>query len=416
MCLKKVKALWTCVQFFTNHSQKPKRSLEKPFIPLSKMYTSSKVADCIKTVKKIIADNFTDLKLWSKYLTEHSSYVVLVYAGEKPFKLDDVVVWGKLSDKPSSLSDEDRSSLQYVLYQGADFAREYAKMKPERVVHHINGLFQRENHNDIQKVSKEKGIKRFKSAHKVDDAEEAADQICMQVAQDLSLEVAHEELSVLYLESLQGSASLCRTEPDLPNNPEPGSLNAEPESPHAEPDSLENSKPDSPNNPEPGPLTNLSEHQSDALTGKVPSSSQQVQPGERLVPEIMPPMTPYYELQRTCSYFERHSWCQAWNKRSGAVTLMKGKGGGSKEEKLPRILNADLKFKNPNTCQLSILYGGKCVAMMSQGLTSKTRFICKQCLVFLHEECGPLYHAFHAKEQLDLAQFNMMKMLGGGSR
>jgi hypothetical protein len=112
------------------------------------------------------------------------------------------------------------------------------------------------------------------------------------------------------------------------------------------------------------------------------------------------------------NYFKVHSWVKCWNDRKGAVSDKKGsKGKGPKSENISVIQSVEKQFKYPGNCQLSVLYGKECLAMEQQSLSRKTPLICRKCKVFLHKECGPVYHAFFCKDRVDLQEWHAVKCL-----
>ena len=90
-------------------------------------------------------------------------------------------------------------------------------------------------------------------------------------------------------------------------------------------------------------------------------------------------------------------------------TLPKGKSGTQRKENFPRIESTAMDFKNDKPCVLAREYEGVCVAMEQQNKTAMTSLICKECKVYLHEECSTMYHCFYAKEKLDAVAFNKLK-------
>ena len=111
-------------------------------------------------------------------------------------------------------------------------------------------------------------------------------------------------------------------------------------------------------------------------------------------------------------YFKVHSWVKCWNARKGAVSDEKGsKGRGPRSENIAIIQTDEMKFKHPGNCQLSVLYGKECLAKEQQRISNKTSLICRKCKVFLHKECGPVYHAFFCKDRVDLQEWHAVKSL-----
>ena len=107
-------------------------------------------------------------------------------------------------------------------------------------------------------------------------------------------------------------------------------------------------------------------------------------------------------------YFKRHAWVKKWATPK-KETLPKGKSGKQRKENIPRIDSTSMDFKNDKPCVLAREYGGVCVAMEQQNKTAMTSLICKECKVYLHEECSTMYHCFYAKEKLDAVAFNKLK-------
>ena len=104
-------------------------------------------------------------------------------------------------------------------------------------------------------------------------------------------------------------------------------------------------------------------------------------------------------------FFKRHKWVKVWGRTSDS--LPKGdKGKSPKVQNIPKIEGEDMQFKNAKPCALCQHYKqhsqSNGLAMDMQVVSINTPLICKECKVFLHKECSPMYHTFLSKERVDL--------------
>ena len=142
------------------------------------------------------------MKVWSKHLYERGSHVVLLYAGpQKPFSTSDSIsLWGHFPKKGRLIS----KGKNYVLYHRDTFLDEFQNKSPEEVIILSKKLLgisggerskkKLEGLESTFTQSKKAGLKRYKQPQYVNTCEDACDQIVLQVAQDESLQIIHEQM------------------------------------------------------------------------------------------------------------------------------------------------------------------------------------------------------------------------------
>ena len=142
------------------------------------------------------------MKVWSKHLYERGSHVVLLYAGpQKPFSTSDSIsLWGHFPKKGRLVS----KGKNYVLYHRDTFLDEFQNKSPEEVIILSKKLLgisggerskkKLEGLETTVTQSKKAGLKRYKQPQYVNTSEDACDQIVLQVAQDESLQIIHEQM------------------------------------------------------------------------------------------------------------------------------------------------------------------------------------------------------------------------------
>ena len=155
------------------------------------------------------------ISVMSTNVHEHNAAVMLVYAGQKkPIKTDSVALWGHLLGKKKRVVEEK----QYVLFHQEAVVKDFEGKTQAQIEQHIRKMLKvlpsaNENNEhtgkqgNLLKVgneqssnpesnsqASEKGIKRLKNAKLVNTEVEAAAQLLLQVSQEESLKVVHEEM------------------------------------------------------------------------------------------------------------------------------------------------------------------------------------------------------------------------------
>jgi hypothetical protein len=174
------------------------------------MYSEKVFKETLKKVKDALFMNPQGVQVWNSYVSERNSHVVLVYVGKKPFRTDEVTLWGQFPGKGPLR----KVQKGFALLGGELFVEEFLKIKKGDIVSAASKMIgvdinqetdaegtisdkqaKRAKHGTEPAKPKEKGILRMKSAQNVDTVEEAAEQLIMKAAEDMAMEVIVECMS-----------------------------------------------------------------------------------------------------------------------------------------------------------------------------------------------------------------------------
>ena len=428
----------------------------------------------LKNVKNALKGNGSTLNIYSTYLYERSSHIVLLYAGtERPFKTE--AIWGLFPDK----GPRKKLGQGYALYHRDTFLHEFQNKTEQGIVGHAHRLLSISPSNEqcanttMHRPSKKSCLRRNTNPKNINTAEKAHEEIfemtvqeaILQIALDVCsetvrtiqdsepLDIANAIISEVVNVTLPEIASDCIqavTNTENLKEVDPIPPQEEEAAEALDRETMEETSPTctfqqqlsfcSPFSPTFNSLPDFSEsplcprnlfgeqqsayvasfHDPNQNTislsvyGTAPTTFPPTLPQPIQVCSIQPPSIQCHTqakqiTDQIATYMQRHRWVKCWGERKQPTLPAGSKGKAARHKTVEKIqvpAPNSTAFKNTKPCKLFQIYGRPCMAMEQQQVSKHTPYICFECAVYLHKECSSVYHAFHARERVDLELLN----------